>query len=42
MIDRELVMAKLHYNPESGVFTWKKGNGRAAVGSAVITGCDST
>lgn len=33
MIDRELVMAKLHYNPESGVFTWKKGNGRAAVGS---------
>ena len=33
MIDRELLIEKLRYDPVSGVFTWKKGNGKAAVGS---------
>ena len=33
MLDRELVVAKLNYDPIAGAFTWKKGNGKASVGS---------
>ena len=33
MVDRELVITKLHYDPITGVFTWKMGNGKAPIGS---------